>query len=406
MRDRTEQRRQERLARYLEESFAGLGRSERRRALTLYSRGLLLQGERKSLEPMAHRLAREPGQGEALRQRMQQAVVVARWDTQVVYERVASRLRAALQPEVLVIDDTGFAKKGCHSVGVGRQYSGTLGRVDNCQVGVSVHVASERGGGCIGMRLFLPQAFAQDSERRRRCHVPEAVKFETKGQLAMGLLRQAKTMDIGNARIVLADAGYGDSRAWREQLVAEGFEYVVGTESSHSFWPALATPVQRPPGPRGGQQRRIFEDPDHPPVALADLAPTLSFRRVTWRTGSRGKQSGNFAALRLRSAEGTSHNKPPGEPEWVIVERTQSDKRPYKFWLSNLPPDTPLKELVRLLKMRWHVERNYQEMKGQLGLDHFEGRTWPGWHHHTCLVALVHAFVVAERVLFSPQQTA
>jgi SRSO17 transposase len=350
----------------------GMGRLERREALGHYITGLLLEGERKSIQPMAERLA-EDGQAEAMRQRLQQAVVIAKWSEQELFRRIALQLNERLPAlQAFVIDDTGFPKKGEHSVGVGRQYSGTLGRVDNCQVATSLHLAGEQGSGCIGMRLYLSEDWAADEVRRTKAAVPDDVVFQTKGALALKMLDDALSWGLPQ-RIVLADAGYGDSSDFRRELERRGLFYAVGVTGTSTIQ-------------RSGNEA----------IPMSGLAETARFRVVTWRQGSRGRQSGHFARFRVKLA---NHRAPE---LWLLIEKTFEAKRPYKFYLSNLPPDTAQKMLVRLVKLRWRVERDYQELKGELGLDHFEGRTWLGFHHHVSLCAAAHAFLAIRRALFPP----
>jgi SRSO17 transposase len=336
----------ERLRKELE-SFAermteGMGRPERRDALGHYITGLLLEGERKSIAPMAERLSGF-GDGEAMRQRMQQAVVVARWSESEMFRRIARELTAIPEMEAFVIDDTG-----------------------------------ERGSGCIGMRLYLPESWAEDRERCVRAGVPEEVAFQKKGALALELLDAAIAWGLPQ-RVVLADAGYGDSGDFRRELAARGLHYVVAVTGTATVFP---------------------EEDDSASVVTNELATTARFRRVTWREGARGRQSARFAALRVQPVR--RKRVTPDTEQWLLIEETNQPKRPFKFYLSNLPPDTSVKTLVRLAKLRWRVERDYQELKGELGLDHFEGRTWSGFHHHVALCAAAHAFLAIRRAVFPP----
>jgi SRSO17 transposase len=380
----------------------GLGRSERREALGNYIKGLLLEGERKSIAPMAERLA-ETGDSEALRQRMQQAVVIATWAEAELFRRVAQQLNEKVSGlEAFVIDDTGFPKKGAHSVGVARQYSGTLGRTDNCQVATSLHLAGEQGSGCIGMRLYLPEDWAKDVKRRAKAGVPEDVAFQTKGELALALLDAA--IDAGMPqKVVLADAGYGDSGEFRRKLASRGLHYLVAVTGTATVWPPGSAPRLPEYSGSGPYPTRIWDE-KVTPVVTAKLVEVAKFRRVTWRQGSRGMQSAQFAVLRVRPAKQLPNQ--PEPEQWLLIEKTNQPKRPFKFYLSNLPFDTPVKELVRLAKLRWRIERDYQELKGELGLDHFEGRTWLGFHHHVALCAAAHAFLAIRRAISPPIEDA
>lgn len=388
----------EEFATYLTE---GLGRQERRAALMQYVRGLLLEGERKAIAPMAARMAEE-GDAEGLRQRLQQAVVVAKWDSSVIFERLAHKLRSGLPGlEAFVIDDTGFPKQGEHSIGVTRQYSGTLGRIDRCQVAPSLHVSSERHSACVGMRLYLPESWACDDKRRAKAGVPGEITFQRKWQIALGLLDQAREWGMPDY-VVLADSAYGEVGEFRDELQARELSYVVGIPATLSVWPPGAKPKVPAYKGRGRPPSRARAAVS--PLSVAELAEQARFRKVSWRMGSKGIQSARFAALRVRTAHGWTKSEPPGDEQWLLIEQTTSDKRPYKFYLSNLPAETSAKKLVRFAKMRWRVERDYRELKEELGLDHFEGRTWNGFHHHVALCCAAHAFLAIRKAISPPIQ--
>ncbi|RKG93770.1 IS701 family transposase [Corallococcus terminator] len=401
----------EALSAYLEEMVAGMGRLERRRAMEAYVTGLLLDGERKSIEPMASRLVEDVREVEAMRQRLQQCVSQGTWSDEGLRERLARKLEAQVpELEALVVDDTGFPKKGQHSVGVARQYSGTLGRTDNCQVAVSLHLAGPRGSGCIGMRLYLPEDWVKDAARRKAAGVPEAVGLARKWELALEQLDDALKWGV-RRHVVLADAGYGNCREFREGLTARGLPYLVGVPGQHKVWPPGATPHRpvKKAGEYGRPRTRFVDDSGVQPWTIEELArqlPEEEYRRVSWREGSRGLQSSTFAAVRIQPAEGHVVRKEPGAPEWLLCEWSSGEAAPTKYYLSSLPADTPLKRLVTLAKLRWRVERDYQEMKGEVGLDHFEGRTWRGFHHHATLCMVAHGFLALRRALFPPEQDA
>lgn len=379
----------------------GLGRSERREALGHYITGLLLEGERKSIAPMAERLA-ETGDSEGLRQRMQQAVVVATWAENELFRRIAVQLNAQLPDlEAFVIDDTGFAKKGDHSVGVARQYSGTLGRTDNCQVATSLHLAGVQGSGCVGMRLYLNDEWAGDDHRRTKAGVPKDVVFRKKGELALDLLDEAIRWGLPQ-KMVLADAGYGDSGDFRRELAERGLHYLVAVTGTANVWPPGSAPALPKYKGVGPHPTRLCDDASVP-IPTEKLVESARFRRITWRQGSRGMQSARFATFRVRPAR--QKGRLPEPEQWLLIEETNQPKRPFKFYLSNMPADTSTKELVRLAKLRWRIERDYQELKGELGLDHFEGRTWLGFHHHVALCSAAHAFLAIRRALFPPNET-
>jgi len=389
------------LSSYLDYLTDGMGRPERRRALSWYLTGLLLEGESKTVVGMASRLVKSEGEIEAMRQRLQQCVTISSWADEEIRRRLALRLEEVIRPDAYVLDDTGFPKKGPHSVGVCRQYSGTLGRVDNCQVAASLHVASDEGSGCIGMRLYLPEEWASDIKRRRAAGVPDDVAFKRKWEITLDLLDEALASGLPR-RVVLADAGYGDSTEFRDGLQARGLNYLVGVSNVRLVWPPGSNPrlPKRNAGP--GRPATTFRDGNRKPKSLADFAETLEYRKYSCADGKGGTKFGYFAFARVRSAERRTKGRKPSEEIWLISEwRPGNNER--KFYFSDLPATISKKELVRLLKLRWRVERDYQEMKGEVGLDHFEGRTWRGFHHHVTLCAAAHGFLAIQRRLFPPE---
>lgn len=391
------------LREYIGSMVAGLGRLERRNALSSYVTGLLLDGDRKSIEAMAGRLVDDASEVEAMRQRLQQAAVVAQWSDADVFGRLARKLDVELPGvEALVVDDTGFAKKGVHSVGVARQYSGTLGRVDNCQVAVSLHLAGEMGSGCIGMRLYLSEEWTQDRDRMNQVGVPMEIDFAPKWQISLRQIDAALAAGV-RKHLLLADAGYGDVGEFRAGVRERGLSYVVGVSGNHAVWPPESNPQQPARTGTRGRPPQRYRDDEYSPITIAALSKTLKYRKVSWREGSRGWQSSRFAAVRIRTAHRHSKGAPPGDEEWLLCEWPEGEKEPVKRWLSTLSPQTSLRALVRSAKLRWRVERDYQELKGELGLDHYEGRTWRGFHHHATLCALAHGFLALQRALFPPE---
>ncbi len=390
------------LTEFLDYMTESMGRPERRRALSWYLTGLLLDGERKTVVSMAGRLVDDDGEIEAMRQRLQQCVTISGWADAEILRRLALRLEQKLRPEVYVIDDTGFPKKGKLSVGVARQYSGTLGRTDNCQVATSLHVATDESSGCIGMRLYLPEQWASDIARRRLAGIPDDIVFRRKGEIALDLLDEALANGLPQ-RLVLADTGYGNSTQFRDGLQERGCNYLVGITGQAMTWAPGSRPRQpkRKPGQRG-QPRTRFRDGNRKPWPISDVAEGLVFRKYSCPDGKGGTKSGHFAFARVHLAERHTKGRPPSAEQWLICEwRPGNNER--KFYVSDLPATVARKELVRLLKLRWRVERDYQEMKGQVGLDHFEGRTWRGFHHHVTLCAVAHGFLAMQRRLFPPE---
>jgi SRSO17 transposase len=387
---------------YLDGLTEGMGRPERRAAMAQYVTGLLLDGERKSIEPIAARLVDCAGDVQAMRQRLQQCVVVSGWSAPVMFGRIARALDRDLPGvEAFVVDDTGFPKKGTHSVGVARQYSGTLGRQDSCQVATSLHLAGEQGSGCIGMRLYLPESWTTDRARCEKAGVPATIAFAPKWHHALDLLDAALAAGV-RRHVVLGDAAYGTTTEFREALTARGLSYMLRVQGSLVAWPP-GTTFTTPPPTFGRPPTIERASPGVHPRTLSALAASLSHRRVTWREGSRGTQTSRFAAVRIRTAQGHRQGAGPGPEVWLLSEWPAGEPAPTKCYVSSLPRTTTLRHLVRLGKLRWRIERDYQEMKGELGLDHFEGRTWTGFHHHAALCAAAHAFLALRRALSPPE---
>jgi len=392
------------LREYVDSMVADMGRPERRRSMGWYVTGLLLDGERKSIEPMAARLVDDSGEIQAMRQRLQECVTISTWSDGEMFARLARKLDSELPGvEALVIDDTGHPKKGKHSVGVGRQYSGTLGRTDNCQIAVSLHLAGESVSGCIAYDLYLPEEWTQDPERCRKAGVPSEIVFRTKWQIALEQLDMALRNGV-RKHVVLADAAYGDVTDFRDALTERGMAYVLGVNGQPHVWSPDSNPQIQPRRPSEmGRPRTRYRDDEHPPISIGELALRLDYRKVTWREGSRGWQSSRFAAVRIRTAHRHLHCQPPSDEQWLLCEWPEGESAPTKYWLSTLPKETSVRTLVRLAKLRWRVERDYQEMKQELGLDHYEGRTWRGFHHHATLCAVAHGFLALRRALFPPE---
>lgn len=400
------------LTAYFESMVAGMGRPERRQAMTDYLTALLLDGDRKSIEPMAARLVDDKREIQAMRQRLQQCVTVSSWSEEEMWRRLARKAERELpEIEALVVDDTGFPKKGKHSVGVQRQYSGTLGRKDNCQIATSLHLASERGSVCIGMQLYLPESWTSDRQRCRAVGVPDDVPFQTKWQISLAQIDGAQSSGV-KTRVVLADAGYGDVTEYRDGLTARGLSYVVGVQGSLVVWAPgtgpIPPPAGRPPGRAGRAPTRWKTGKDKPVTvsALAIARGRAGCQTVRWRQGSRGQQASEFGAVRVRPAHLHTQGVPPGDELWLLYAWPAAEKEPTKFWFSTLPAKTTITRLVRLAKLRWRVERDYQELKQEVGLDHFEGRGWIGFHHHATLCAVAHAFLALRRALSPPDQDA
>jgi SRSO17 transposase len=300
-----------------------------------------------------------------------------------------------------IIDDTGFPKKGAHSVGVARQYCGQLGKQDNCQVAVSLSLASEAGSVPIAYRLYLPKDWASDDIRLRKADVPENITFATKPQIALEQLHGAVASGVPPG-VVLADAGYGDETAFRDGITALGLLYAVGIRPATTVWPPGMTPL--PPIPHTGSGRPsklLRREPGHEPVSVKDLAmalPPKAYREIAWREGSNTTLSSRFAALRVRPAHRDYWRSEPRAKEWLLIEWLQGEAEPLKYFLCTAPPEATLEQIVFVTKMRWRIERDYQELKQDFGLSHYEGRGWRGFHHHATLSIAAYAFLMSQRL--------
>jgi SRSO17 transposase len=368
----------------------------------VYLRGLLEDGERKSIEPMAARvpLPLELSHVKDPEQALQQFVNQSPWDEREISSRYRLVMAQSLaHPQgIFIFDDTGFPKQGKHSVGVQHQYCGQLGKKANCQVAVTVHYVSPKGHFPAALRLYLPQSWTASPERLVKAGVPEAFREErTKGQIALELLDQVRGEGRLPGRMVLADAAYGVSQALRDGLAQRELFYIVGVTSEMVVF--TEEPRWEQPGPsRGGRPRtkpRLAEESPRP-ITLGELAQRLPRRKVTWREGTKGKLSGRFSWVRVWPAQGWERGECAlAEPHWLLIEEQADGKIQFAF--SNLPVGTSRLEAVRLWKSRWPVEQGYQQMKEELGLNHFEGRSWRGFHHHACLVMLAYGFLTLEQ---------
>jgi SRSO17 transposase len=392
-----------RLSAFAEDLFESIPRKDQRRWGQTYLRGLLLDGKRKSIEPMAARLARgDPAtDAYALEQALQQFVNQSPWDWTAVRRRLAERMTAAIQPQAWVLDDTSFPKFGRHSVGVAPQYCGALGKVANCQVGVSVHAATDQASCPIGWRLFLPESWDTDAERRRKAHVPADVRHRPKWQLALELLDELAGWDLVPP-IILADAAYGEISEFRLGLEQRALAYVVQVPGTISAYPPDVVPETVAYAGRGRPPVARYRQPRSSLRQLVGAAGAQAATMVAWREGADGEQLvSRFVALRVRPAGVRLRRAARGGQlpvRWLLAEWPDGEPEPIKYWLASLPADTPLDRLVGLAKLRWRVEHDYRELKDALGLDHFEGRSWPGWHHHVTLVSVAHGFVTLERL--------
>lgn len=385
-----------RLVEFAGQMFEPMSRSDQRRWGEVYLRGLMLDGRRKSIEPMADRL--EDGDEQCLQQFVNQSP----WDWAVVRERLARRMSDEIEPEAWIVDDTGFPKFGRHSVGVARQYCGALGKVSNCQLGVSLSAATVEASCPIDWRLFLPEEWDTDEQRRRKAGVPDELRHEPKWKLALEMIDELSEWGL-EAPPILADAAYGDITEFRSGLEERGLSYTLDAKADTSAYPEAVRPERsdyagagRPPKPRYRRKPSSLRE-------LALAAGAAEARGVCWREGSGGaKLSSRFVRLRVRPANVKLRNRASREGRelsvcWLLCEWPEGEPEPIGYWLSNLPEDTPLERLVALAKLRWRIEHDYRELKDALGLDHFEGRSFRGWHHHVTLVSVAHGFLTLER---------
>ncbi len=383
------------------------GHADRHAPLNNYCKGLLLPGERKSIEPMAARL--EPHNVERMRQSLHHFVAKAAWSDEALLEQVRDRVMPAMEkngPVVAwIVDDTGFPKKGRHSVGVTRQYCGQVGKQENCRVAVSLSVATWSSSLPIAYQLYLPKDWADDKKRREKAEVPGEIEFQTKPEIALEQIRATAAAGVAPG-VVLADAAYGINTEFRTGITGLKLQYVVGVQSSMTVWEPGKEPLPaKPRGKMGRPPRLLQRSKDRQPVSVKQLAislPSSAFRQVTWREGTERKLQSRFAAVRIRPAHRDDEQAEPHAQEWLLMEWPKGEAEPVKYWLSTLPPETKLKDLVKMAKHRWIIERDYQELKQELGLGHFEGRNWRGFHHHATLCIAAYGFLVAERSLFSP----
>src|ERR1700732_1614216 len=382
--------------------------ADRAKPLRDYCTGLMMPCERKSVEPMAAVTA--PERTAAQHQSLLHFVGEGKWSD----AKVLAKVRELVLPQVerhgpieaWIIDDTGFPKKGIHSVGVARQYCGQLGKQDNCQVAVSLSLANHHASLPVAYRLYLPQDWADDQERRRKSGVPAEVEFKTKPEIALEQLRWACATGLPRG-VGLFDASYGNNSAFRSDVTALAMPYVAGILSTTTVWaPGTAPlPAKRRQSGRGRAAKRLRRDRKHRPLSVKALAlrqPPSAWQTITWREGAAAPLSSRFVRLRVRPAHRDHKLTAPRPPEWLLIEWPEGEKEPTKYWLSTLPEDIVFAALVDIAKLRWGIERDYQELKQEVGLGHFEGRGWRGFHHHATLCIATYGFLISERETIPP----
>ena len=392
---------------YVEALVEAIGHADRAAPLRDYCLGLLMPGERKSVEPMAAVTA--PAQVPAQHQSLLHFVGNAPWSD----DRGLAKVRELVVPslerhgpiEAWIIDDTGFPKKGRHSVGVTRQYCGQLGKQDNCQVAVTLSITNHSASLPVAYRLYLPEDWAADPERRNKAGVPPTISFATKPAIALEQIRAACVAGIARG-VVLMDAGYGADTSLRTEITALGLAYAAGIQPNTTVWPQGKGPL--PPKNQSGRGRppsRVRRDAEHQPVQAKALAlglPQAAWETITWRERAADWLTSRYTRMRVRPAHRDERLKEPRAEEWLLIEWPEDEKEPTKYWFSTLPEDISFAELVDLTKLRWRIERDYQDLKQEVGLGHYEGRGWRGFHHHATLCSAAYGFLISERETIPP----
>jgi SRSO17 transposase len=393
---------------YIDAISGELGHVDRIAPFRAYCTGLLLPGERKSVEPMAALI--DPTNVRQSHQSLHHFVSTSAWDDQAVLARVGELTIPVLQKRepvrAWIVDDTGIPKKGKHSVGVSHQYCGQLGKQANCQVAVSLSIANTFASVPIAYGLYLPQVWIDDADRRKNCCVPEDIAFATKQQISFNQIRNAVDAGIPSG-VVLADAAYGDDTGFRDDLTGLGLSYAVSIKGTTTVWRPGEEPLlpHQRTGRRGPAATRLAHSAEQRPISAFNLARELTpsaFEEVTWREGTKTPLHSRFAAVRVRPAHRDTLRSEPRNHEWLLIEWPKDEEEPTKFWLSTLDESSSKSELVETVKLRWRIERDYQELKQELGLNQYEGRGWRGFHHHATLCIAAYGFLLIDQGGFSP----
>jgi len=396
-----------RFAAYVEGLTSVIGHADRAQPLRDYCAGLMMPCERKSVEPMAAITA--PERTAAQHQSLLHFVGEGNWSD----EKVLAKVREMVLPEMerhgpieaWIIDDTGFPKKGQHSVGVARQYCGQLGKQDNCQVAVTLSLANHHASLPAAYRLYLPDDWAGDSKRRRKAGVPDDICFKTKPEIALEQITAACAADLPRG-VVLMDAGYGNNSELRADITALGLGYVAGILSNTTVWAPGTGPLPAKTWTGRGRPPKLLQrDGEHQPASVKELAlslPERAWRTISWREGTVEQLSSRFARVRVHVARRDFKRTASRPQEWLLIEWPKGEKEPTKYWLSTLPQDITFRQLIDIAKLRWRIERDYQELKQEVGLGHFEGRGWRGFHHHATLCIAAYGFLISERETIPP----
>jgi len=388
MRDFMNAAAQRRLIEYFHRIGGVLGTKSRRESFATYAMGLFGDAERKSMEPMACKACPDPTRADAAHQRIQHFTTDSPWSDQRVRQAAVDYALAALterEPvEVWIADDTGFLKQGTHSVGVQRQYTGSAGKVANCQIGVSLSVATRTEHLPIDFELYLPRSWTDDPKRMREARVPEGIGFQTKPELALKMIRRAVAQGIPKG-VVLADSAYGSSKEFRRGIRELSLHYAVAVDPKTNVL--------------------VMNKREHvrgPALSVRDIAFMIhdrnGFRRCTWRNGTKEDLTAKFALRRVVIADEAGVDSDEREPLWLLIEWRDGQSEPANYFLCSLSTRRTKKQLIRLIMQRWRTERAYEDLKNELGLDHFEGRRFLGWHHHVSVALCCFAFIIAERV--------
>lgn len=383
---------------YCEPLIEALAHADRAAPAKWYLKGLMLPGERKSIEPMAARVC--PENVRSAHQSMHHLVADADWEDRAALAAMAGQLA----PELLkkqkscwwILDDTSHVKKGIHSVGVARQYCGRLGKQENCQVAVSLSLATARGSVPLDYELYLPQEWLDAPARCRKAGVPAAVGFRSKVSIARGQIERAMRADIPRG-IVLGDSWYGSESGFRDWLTSQALLYALAVRANTAVWWGKHQPATPKPAATGRRRPRLKRDARHQPISVLKLAhalPATSWRTVSWREGTNQTLSSRFARVRVRAA----HDNLDRQEEWLLIEWPRGEAEPRHYWLATLPKQTSFRELICNAMGRWMIERDYEELKSELGLSHYEGRNWRGFHHHATLCIAAYGFLMLERL--------
>lgn len=400
--------RAEELDKYFDYLCGALGHADRNAGLKGYCQGLMLPIERKSVEPLAAHT--DPLHVRSKHQSLHHFVADSEWSDTAVLSRIRDWVMPTLgldEGRYWIIDDSGHPKYGKHSVGVTHQYCGNLGKTANCQVAVSLSLATLRGSVPLDYGLYLPKDWADDPVRRAKAGVPEDVAFATKPQIALAQIKAAVAAGVPLG-VVLADAAYGDETGWRDAITALGLPYVVGIRPATTVWALGVEPL--PPKPwsgRGAKPKRLRSGPGHEPLAVAGVAarlPAEAWQTIMWREGTNAALSSRFACVRVRPAHRTHLSSELRPQEWLLIEWPEQADAPDHYWLSTAPADAMIEQLVFVAKMRWRIERDYRELKQEFGLSQYEGRNWRGFHHHATLCIAAYGFLTAHRLTHEASQ--